>query len=733
MKFSSKCFLSLALLGIANSLTVGAYLKTNHVHITKATETSADWNDEYTGSYEGSYYNGITGTEGMTLKDQLTDLIFEHTVVSYDGLYEVYKTSDNRPEDNTVFDMYGDFHFAHSKKCGSYSKEGDCFNREHSVPQSWFSGKSPMYSDAFHLYPTDGKVNGMRSNYPFGEVGSTTYTYPFKNDIAGVCKLGTSNFTGYTGKVFEPADVYKGDFARTYFYFATAYKSKFPLSGNGTVHFTTSTTYCNLTEYSKNLFLKWHHEDPVSKKEVIRNDAVYEYQHNRNPFIDHPEYADAIWGSTPVSGDSVKVSVSSMSMTNDSDGMTISAKSSDGSQISWSSENTSIATVSSATSNSQQNITVRPVAVGTTSVVAQATINGKTLTSKCSVTVTKTLSSLSYTGAPTKTEYEAGESFDPTGLTVTATFTDASNEDVTNQVVWLPDPLTAETTEVIGQYGDKSIVVYGLSVTQSEVTGCTIDAYDLPTSYPDKESEKTAASGIKFVVYDCAMYNNGIMQFKKNSGYLYNSEALLLKSITINGITGGTLSVFGGNSKHAETQEITESNNIYDLTGYNFFTIANKTKPAATITSISIIAGGQSEYTAESFSEDLLELTNNACGLSRDDDWKDVSSSLSPIWTILSGSSYYGKLSDDEKSVLRSTVANETGTTIKEAMYRYDHIVMRYGFDNFINRSTVQNSFYRNNEKNQNTILLIGVISSFSFIALGATLLLIAKKKRRCE
>ena len=107
-----------------------------------------------------------------------------------------------------------------SDKCGSYAKEGDCYNREHSFPASWFSDAYPMYADLFHLYPTDGYVNSMHSNYPFGDVATPSWT------SANGCLLGASSDAGYSGTVFEPIDEYKGDIARSYLYMITCYKDK---------------------------------------------------------------------------------------------------------------------------------------------------------------------------------------------------------------------------------------------------------------------------------------------------------------------------------------------------------------------------------------------------------------------------------------------------------------------------------------------------------------------------
>lgn len=233
------------------------------------------------------YYRDAYGKGGYTLKTALHNIIKGHTVVSYSGLFNAYQKTDEK--DGRIWDMYSNCNFSFSNRCGNYKNECDCYNREHSFPKSWFDDATPMYSDLFHLYPTDGKVNGMRSNYPFGEVGSPTYT------SANGSKLGNNTTSGYSGKVFEPIDEYKGDFARSYFYMATRYEDKIaswrscPICGGD--------NKASFKQWTVDLLLKWHRQDPVSQKEKDRNDAVYNYQHNRNPFIDHPELVEKIWGN----------------------------------------------------------------------------------------------------------------------------------------------------------------------------------------------------------------------------------------------------------------------------------------------------------------------------------------------------------------------------------------------------------------------------------------------------
>lgn len=239
------------------------------------------------------YYDSCEGKTGKELLQALASKVGPHTNVGYDGLWAVYDDSDMRP-DGTLWDIYTTKHWpSNFKQCGNYKLIGDCVNREHSFPKSWWGGgKSAQYSDAFHLYPTDGKVNGQRSNFPYGECSGGT-RLPDNGSVQALGRLGTSTYPGYSGKVFEPDDEYKGDLARTYFYMAAAYNGNISswsgdmLAGNNFPVYKT---------WAVNMLLKWSRNDEVSQKELDRNDAIYKHQKNRNPFIDHPELVEYIWG-----------------------------------------------------------------------------------------------------------------------------------------------------------------------------------------------------------------------------------------------------------------------------------------------------------------------------------------------------------------------------------------------------------------------------------------------------
>ena len=234
-----------------------------------------------------NYYNSINGLADRDLKNALHKLIYNHTEVkSYNALPEYFRTTDNFPGTDYWWDMYSDM------EVSMYITFGTYMNREHCFPKSWWGGSTstPAYVDLFHLYPSEAAANQAKSNYPLGEVVTST----FDN---GVVKVGYAK-TGQGGgssKVFEPNEQYIGDFARTYFYVVTCYQNLTWASKN--MYMLEQNTYPTLKPWAVDLLLKWHRADPVSQKEVDRNEAVYGFQGNRNPFIDHPELVEYIWGN----------------------------------------------------------------------------------------------------------------------------------------------------------------------------------------------------------------------------------------------------------------------------------------------------------------------------------------------------------------------------------------------------------------------------------------------------
>jgi endonuclease I len=237
-----------------------------------------------------NYYQTAEGKTGFELKTALHNIIKAHTEQTYSSLWEHFKTTDAKPNCQ-VWDIYTDipegtsvyqFTFI-TNQCGNYAAGGDCYNREHSWSKSWFNDAYPMYSDLFHIYPTD------------GEVATANYT------SSNQSKRGPCNNAAYAGIVFEPIDAYKGDVARSYFYMATRYEDiiagweKYETNGDVVLNGTASQVF---EQWVLNTLFKWHTEDPVSEKEIARNNAIYAIQGNRNPYIDIPEYVGRIWFSS---------------------------------------------------------------------------------------------------------------------------------------------------------------------------------------------------------------------------------------------------------------------------------------------------------------------------------------------------------------------------------------------------------------------------------------------------
>ncbi|HHE37677.1 MAG TPA: T9SS type A sorting domain-containing protein [Candidatus Cloacimonetes bacterium] len=254
------------------------------------------------GDIPEGYYDGTEGLSGIQLKIVLHNIIDDHNSVSYSSIHGHFENTDQKPN-GKVWDMYSDipggnppyeYDFIEADQCGQYDEEGDCYNKEHSWPSSWFNGNFPMRSDLFHIYPTDGYVNSHRGNLPYGEVGNIDWI-----SMNG-SKKGDCSYPGYSGTVFEPIDEYKGDFARSYFYMSVRYYNE----DNGWIE-NGMVEGAELKTWAVNLLSEWHLNDPVSEKELDRNDAVYEIQENRNPFIDHPEFAGLVWGFTAVENETI--------------------------------------------------------------------------------------------------------------------------------------------------------------------------------------------------------------------------------------------------------------------------------------------------------------------------------------------------------------------------------------------------------------------------------------------
>ncbi len=259
------------------------------------------------------YYVNAIGKQDEALMTALEGIIYTHSQLGYNYLWDAYLNTD-MGSDGYYIDMYSTCKYNHeSYHVSTASYVGQGLNREHSFPKSWFGGEVyPMYTDLTMIIPTDGYVNQRRSNNPYGVcAGGTTYV----NEELGVSmkgKLGKNTYDGYSSSatVFEPDDEYKGDFARIYFYMVTCYKSDVQnWPGCDQLDYDDN-QYKAFSDWSMQMLMEWHRADPVSQKEINRNEGVYLEQGNRNPFVDHPELAEHIWGTKqnePWTGDGTPV------------------------------------------------------------------------------------------------------------------------------------------------------------------------------------------------------------------------------------------------------------------------------------------------------------------------------------------------------------------------------------------------------------------------------------------
>lgn len=268
------------------------------------------------------YYDGTTGLTGYALKSKVHHIIAaKNWNWHYGDLPNYYAQTDldkyydhNASNTTLLLDMYSEipagpdaYEYTSAQLVAGAGAEGLGYNREHMIPQSTFNTGSingyPMYSDLFHVIPADARINQLRSNYPYGMVNSTIH-YTFSNGS----RIGNASIPGspYTGRVYEPLNEFKGDVARSLLYFAVRYEGKLGSFNHnmGTTPANDESLFDGTEERAFEpayitMLKQWNALDPVSPKEIDRNNIVYGIQKNRNPFIDHPEWVNLIWSETP--------------------------------------------------------------------------------------------------------------------------------------------------------------------------------------------------------------------------------------------------------------------------------------------------------------------------------------------------------------------------------------------------------------------------------------------------
>lgn len=420
-----------------------------------------------------SYYSSLdTSKTGSAFRADLYDLIKStHTKeTTYDGLREVYKTADADPNKK------GNIILFYTGTSVAFSGSFQNVNREHVWPKDAgraFPAESKAGSDAHHLRPCDQVLNSTRGSKSFDIVPQTTNNIVKQN---GSTSYGNLCYT--SGNFFYPGEGYRGATARILFYVQTRWGDEWNLK------FVDSAGECKTIGKISTL-LQWHLQEPPTAEEIRRNEVIFGIQGNRNPFIDHPEYATQIYCYDGQSyntklqevakqyGDyedtdveSITLSPSSLNIAVGQSAQISAAVSPSGANkaIEWTSSNKSVATVDG-------NGKVTALSGGYTTIIATSK---KTPSVKATLDViVKSVTGINISGNPVQTSYYEGDTFNPQGLTVTATYSDGSTGTLTNEAcTWLDagtklPTLSKGTTGVICKVGGVEQQFNGIVVNQA--------------------------------------------------------------------------------------------------------------------------------------------------------------------------------------------------------------------------------------------------------------------------
>ncbi len=486
------------------------------------------------------YYEGLNESlTGTAFRSELASLITSthKTYTSYAGLADVFPESDADP--NKAGNILWFYTGTSVSFSGSFSTGT---NREHVWPKDGgdaFPASSGPGSDAHHLRPTNANLNSTRGSNSFGEVAQTS-----SNIVAENGSKSYKNLCYQEGGVFYPGVGYRGATARILMYMQTRWGDANNLT------FVLGKGSCKTIGDIETL-MKWHLEEPPTDLERTRNEVVFGIQGNRNPFIDHPEYAEMIYchdgktyndelqavveehdggylggnaGSTQIEITSLSISPASADLVvGESQSFTVTVYPTGARKtVTWKSSDTSVASVNGGS--------VTALKAGTTTITATSTEN-ENIKATATITV-KAAKSLSITGDLVKDVYGGGDVFEPSGLTVTVTYTDNTTKVVPNENCnWLDGTTRANTlsqgsTSVICQYGDVETTVTGITVRQAtkKTLIITRDNFDNGSSYAWVNWTSGDISGQAYMYP--GKKESIQMNSSKSAKYLFNTTAL---------------------------------------------------------------------------------------------------------------------------------------------------------------------------------------------------------------
>lgn len=564
------------------------------------------------------YYAALdTSSNGATFRSKLSDLITKtHTkLTSYDGLRDVFKTSDADPnKSGNIIWFYSGTSVTFNGKFGST-------NREHVWPKKGgtaFDGDKErnVGSDAHHLRPAEQNLNSDRGSKQFGEVPTIA-----SNIVPQAGSTSYDNLCYLQGNYFYPGKGYRGATARILMYVETRWGDNYNLN------FVIGAGDCKTIGDIETL-MKWHYQEPPTAEEIRRNEAVFKIQGNRNPFIDHPEFATKIYCYDGKSYNSSLQAVAEKYDTYTTGGADIESISLSPATTTLSVGQEILLNATIAPANAKRNLTwissnpnvatidatgkVTAVANGTTTITCQSTDNPSI---KCTAQITvKSVTAIEVSGTPAKIVYNDGEKFNPAGLRISATYSDNTKGYLDNSACqWLDGvtrktTLSVGTTSVICKIGDLETIITGITVKEATGGSLTIDrsCFTGSGAYAWCTWSSKGVNGKGFI-YPGAT-DKIQMNSKQASQFIFNTTALpaSITSITIKMNTGekdwqiltsatpfaeasGTAT---GGTSHG-TKQATTNATIWNITTSDrYFAINYADTNAAYIDSIVITYGG---------------------------------------------------------------------------------------------------------------------------------------------
>lgn len=756
MIMKKKRFVILSILGsmLMGGATFFAVYESQHLSRLEVDAAAHPGNYEpYT--YSGNYYDNLSSnlSDGLTgsLRQELTDLIHPTSVPKYsgdddtNGLSHVLQEADEDPLNSSNMIMF----YTRNSRTKTVANGDVNWNREHVWPQSLSNncwGKSRAGADLLHLRPTYKTTNSTRGNNKFGEVSHSSSTLKTYDGM---------DYGWLSGGTFEPLDSVKGDVARILMYVWTAYYKEY------------GTSLPNITNViSYQTLLQWHMEDVPDAMEGVRNDyAITSMQKNRNPYVDHPEYGCRVFGASAGSdlerqcleiydGSSSNVAPTNISIESSTNSLvvgeqkalTLSVTPSNASKdVTWSSSNSSIVSV-------DQDGIVFAHSVGNATISVVSNLDNNV---RASITlIVKKLNSISLSGTPNKVIYNAGEKFDPIGLTVEATYSDNSTSLIdVNDCTWLDsntgkEALSAGTTSVTCHYGDASATYDGITVNAESGGGDDPNPPVGEATFNKVTSLKEDWTGTYLIV------NEGAKVALDGSLIEIGGKSGPATSVTIN---DNQIAYSEDVAKAAFEVESTDANSYYFKSTTNLYigrndnsngidisssVLNNKIEISNTVTYVYGKSGCNLEYnptekyfryykstsgnSGDIVLYELIEPTISPTEEANNFASTFLSASLcndgntppsDTLWNELA--EQFNTLSNEAKNIFKTAQVTD-GDTVAQAVERYDYIINKYGVDtysNFMGRNVdLSNAQLINNFVKENYLTILCVAFALTAI-----------------